>query len=86
MQLHLSDTLEYDGQSFEYARKYFTKGLMNQGTWVYESQDGATIHYRPDTGLKRYVGPDGKSHRLEVADDVGGPGSVQLRDSEHRSY
>lgn len=86
MELNLSETLEYNGESFEYANVYFTRGLMNTGIRVYESQDGSEIHYNPETGLKRYVGPEGQSHRVEVANDVGGPGPVQLRDAGHRGY
>jgi len=84
MQLHLADTLKYDGRQYDYSRSYFPKGLMNQATRVYEAQDGSTIHYRPDTGLKRYVGPLGESHRVEV--DSRDDEAVQIRDSEHRGY
>lgn len=85
MQLNLDDTLTYDGERFEYADVYFIRGLMNNGIRVYQTDDGSEIHYNPETALKRYVAPDGHSHRLEVAkspDD----GPIQLRDSEHRGY
>lgn len=84
MRLHLDDTLSYDGESFEYADVYFTRGLMNNGIRVYQADDGGELHYNPETGLKRYVSPLGESHRVEVDSRDGDV--VQIQDSQYRSY
>jgi hypothetical protein len=86
MKLELTDTLQYDGETLEYDSQYFTRGLMNQAVRVYTSEEGSELHYDPQTGLKKLVGPEGDSKRVEVADDVRGSGVVELRDSGHRSY
>lgn len=83
MKLELTDTLEYDGETLEYEEQYFPRGLMNQGIRVYAGES-YRIHYDPQTGLKKAVGPEGDSKRVEVADDVRGSGVVELRDSGHR--
>jgi hypothetical protein len=86
MKLELTDTLEYNGESFEYEKQYFTRGLMNQAVRVYQSDDGSEIHYDPQTGLKKVVDPQGSSNRVEVSDDESGSDSVLLEESGHRSY
>jgi len=82
MNLNLADTLEYNGIELEYADTYFVRGMMNKGIRVYESDDGSiAVHFNPETGLARLVGPEGKSTRVEAADEPG-PGPVSL--SERR--
>jgi hypothetical protein len=83
MKLELTDKLEYNGEELEYEEQYFPRGLMNQGIRVYAGESYC-IHYDPQTGLKKLVGPEGDSKRVEVADDVRGSGVVELRDSGHR--
>lgn len=64
MHLTLTDTVEYDGETLEYERSYFTRGMMNPGVRVYEGTE-YTLHYNPDTGLAQVTDGEGNAERVE---------------------